>query len=72
MHCLYILALFLYCSFNIGFLTPSLVYVQLYYQIEQESVADVFSLKGFADLFDEIGQEPFFNQLRYESENNFV
>ncbi|CAO2840084.1 unnamed protein product [Amaranthus hypochondriacus] len=46
--------------------------VELYYQIEQESVADVFSLKGFADLFDEIVQEPFFNQLRTKEQLGYV
>lgn len=46
-------------------LMPSSGFVlQLYYQIEQENVGDSLKQKGFSDLFDEVVQEPFFNQLR--------
>lgn len=40
---------------------------QLYYQIEQENAVDSLKQKSFSDLFDEIVEEPFYNQLRYGS-----
>lgn len=46
--------------------------VELYYQIEQESTVDSLKQKGFSDLFDEIVQEPFFNQLRTKEQLGYV
>lgn len=39
--------------------------VQLYYQIAPETGEEVIRLKALIDLFDEIVEEPVFNQLRY-------
>ena len=38
--------------------------LQLYFQIEPEVGLDSIKLKALADLFDEIVEEPLFNQLR--------
>lgn len=46
---------------------PFLFCLQLYFQIEPEVGAGLFKLKALADLFDEIVDEPLFNQLRYKS-----
>ncbi|KAK9727334.1 hypothetical protein RND81_05G274200 [Saponaria officinalis] len=46
--------------------------VELYYQIEQESVENSVKLKGYSDLFDEIVQEPLFNQLRTKEQLGYV
>lgn len=41
-----------------------LVFMQLYFQIEQDFGLGSIKLKALIDLFDEIVEEPFFNQLR--------
>ncbi|KAL2925501.1 Nardilysin-like [Bienertia sinuspersici] len=46
--------------------------IELYYQIEQENVDDSLRQKGFSDLFDEVVQEPFFNQLRTKEQLGYV
>ncbi|GMG98165.1 hypothetical protein Nepgr_000005 [Nepenthes gracilis] len=46
--------------------------VELYYQLEQESGVDSIKLKAFSDLFDEIVQEPLFNQLRTKEQLGYV
>ncbi|KAH9668345.1 nardilysin-like [Citrus sinensis] len=38
--------------------------IELYFQIEQEKGMELTRLKALIDLFDEILEEPFFNQLR--------
>lgn len=38
--------------------------MQLYFQIEQDFGMESVKLKALTDLFDEIVEEPFFNQLR--------
>lgn len=38
--------------------------LQLYFQIEQEKGMESIKLKALVDLFDEIVEEPCFNQLR--------
>lgn len=45
-------------------LSPFCSPLQLYFQIEPEVGLDSIKLKALADLFDEIVQEPLFNQLR--------
>lgn len=42
--------------------------LQLYFQIEPEGGLEAVKLKALIDLFDEIVEEPLFNQLRYFSE----
>lgn len=42
--------------------------LQLYFQIEPEAGVEAVKLKALIDLFDEIVEEPLFNQLRYFSE----
>ena len=39
--------------------------LQLYFQIEQDIGMESIKLKALLDLFDEIVEEPLFNQLRY-------
>ncbi|KNA04271.1 hypothetical protein SOVF_201220 [Spinacia oleracea] len=46
--------------------------VELYYQIEPENAVDSLRQKGFSDLFDEIIQEPFFNQLRTKEQLGYT
>ncbi|KAH9621847.1 hypothetical protein KSS87_013161 [Heliosperma pusillum] len=46
--------------------------VELYYQIEQENVGDLVKHKGLSDLFDEIVQEPLFNQLRTKEQLGYI
>lgn len=46
--------------------------VELYYQFEQDNDANSIRLKGFSDLFDEIVQEPLFNQLRTKEQLGYV
>ena len=41
-----------------------LVFMQLYFQIDQDFGLGSIKLKALIDLFDEIVEEPFFNQLR--------
>lgn len=43
----------------------SLFLFQLYFQIEPEEGTTLTKLKALTDLFDEIVEEPLFNQLRY-------
>lgn len=38
--------------------------LQIYFQIEQENETESIKLKVLVDLFDEIVEEPFFNELR--------
>lgn len=40
-------------------------FFQLYFQIEPEEGTTLTKLKALTDLFDEIVEEPLFNQLRY-------
>lgn len=46
--------------------------VELYYQFEQDNGVNSIRLKGFSDLFDEIVQEPLFNQLRTKEQLGYV
>uniref|UniRef100_A0A6M2EQF5 Peptidase M16 N-terminal domain-containing protein n=1 Tax=Populus davidiana TaxID=266767 RepID=A0A6M2EQF5_9ROSI len=46
--------------------------VELYFQIEPEVGLDSIKLKALADLFDEIVQEPLFNQLRTKEQLGYV
>ncbi|KAK1353121.1 Insulinase Peptidase family M16 family protein [Heracleum sosnowskyi] len=46
--------------------------VELYYQIEPELEADLPRLKALIDLFDEIVEEPLFNQLRTKEQLGYV
>ncbi|KAL8106522.1 hypothetical protein AgCh_023328 [Apium graveolens] len=46
--------------------------VELYYQIEPESEADLPRIKALIDLFDEIVEEPLFNQLRTKEQLGYV
>ncbi|CAN0903648.1 At1g06900 [Linum grandiflorum] len=46
--------------------------VELYFQIEPEQGSEAFKLKALIDLFDEIVQEPFFNQLRTKEQLGYV
>lgn len=46
--------------------------VELYYQIGQENGGDSIKLKSLSDLFDEIVQEPLFNQLRTKEQLGYV
>ncbi|CAN1266237.1 At1g06900 [Linum perenne] len=46
--------------------------VELYFQIEPEEGSEAFKLKALIDLFDEIVQEPFFNQLRTKEQLGYV
>lgn len=47
-------------------LTLSFLFLfQLYFQIEPEEGTTLTKLKALTDLFDEIVEEPLFNQLRY-------
>lgn len=41
------------------------MFLQLYFQIEPEVGTKLTNLKALIDLFDEIVEEPLFNQLRY-------
>lgn len=41
--------------------------MQLYFQIDQDFGLESIKLKALIDLFDEIIEEPFFNQLRLQS-----
>lgn len=41
-----------------------LLFMQLYFQIEQDSGLESTKLKALIDLFEEIVEEPLFNQLR--------
>lgn len=44
---------------------PFFCFLQLYFQIEPEEGTTLTKLKALTDLFDEIVEEPLFNQLRY-------
>ncbi|XP_047330594.1 nardilysin-like [Impatiens glandulifera] len=46
--------------------------VELYFQIEPESGPGLIKMKALIDLFDEIIQEPFFNQLRTKEQLGYV
>lgn len=46
--------------------------VELYYQFEQDNGVNSIRLKGFSDLFDEVVQEPLFNQLRTKEQLGYV
>ncbi|KAJ6758218.1 INSULIN-DEGRADING ENZYME-RELATED [Salix koriyanagi] len=46
--------------------------VELYFQIEPEVGLDSIKLKALADLFDEIVEEPIFNQLRTKEQLGYV
>ncbi|KAJ6763705.1 putative proteinRDILYSIN [Salix purpurea] len=46
--------------------------VELYFQIEPEVGLDSIKLKALADLFDEIVEEPLFNQLRTKEQLGYV
>lgn len=46
--------------------------VELYFQIEPELEADLPRLKALIDLFDEIVEEPLFNQLRTKEQLGYV
>ncbi|CAM8952611.1 unnamed protein product [Rhodiola kirilowii] len=46
--------------------------LELYFQIESESETESIKLKAFADLFDEIVDEPCFNQLRTKEQLGYV
>ncbi|GAB4860208.1 hypothetical protein Ancab_011687 [Ancistrocladus abbreviatus] len=46
--------------------------IELYYQLEHESGVDSIKLKAFSDLFDEIVEEPLFNQLRTKEQLGYV
>jgi nardilysin len=46
--------------------------VELYFQIEPEVGTKVINLKALMDLFDEIVEEPFFNQLRTKEQLGYV
>ncbi|CAI0401778.1 unnamed protein product [Linum tenue] len=46
--------------------------LELYFQIEPEEGSEVFKLKALIDLFDEIVEEPLFNQLRTKEQLGYV
>ncbi|KAH9668346.1 nardilysin-like [Citrus sinensis] len=46
--------------------------IELYFQIEQEKGMELTRLKALIDLFDEILEEPFFNQLRTKEQLGYV
>ncbi|XP_057953275.1 nardilysin-like isoform X2 [Malania oleifera] len=46
--------------------------VELYFQIEQELGEESIKLKALVDLFDEIVEEPLFNQLRTKEQLGYV
>ncbi|KAL3625772.1 hypothetical protein CASFOL_030301 [Castilleja foliolosa] len=46
--------------------------VELYFQIEPEEGANLAKLKALTDLFDEIVEEPLFNQLRTKEQLGYV
>ncbi|XP_031249701.1 nardilysin-like [Pistacia vera] len=46
--------------------------VELYFQIEQENGIESIKLKALVDLFDEIVEEPCFNQLRTKEQLGYV
>ncbi|CAK9143283.1 unnamed protein product [Ilex paraguariensis] len=46
--------------------------VELYFQIEPELEAEMIKLKALIDLFDEIVEEPLFNQLRTKEQLGYV
>ncbi|KAJ4719217.1 Insulin-degrading enzyme [Melia azedarach] len=46
--------------------------VELYFQIEQEKGMESIKLKALVDLFDEIVEEPCFNQLRTKEQLGYV
>jgi len=48
------------------FPTSFLVFMQLYFQFEQDFALGSIKLKALIDLFEEIVEEPFFNQLRWQ------
>ncbi|XP_021909698.1 nardilysin-like, partial [Carica papaya] len=46
--------------------------IELYFQIEPEEGRETAKLKAFVDLFDEIVEEPLFNQLRTKEQLGYV
>ncbi|KAL8129849.1 hypothetical protein V2J09_019004 [Rumex salicifolius] len=46
--------------------------VELYYQIEQDNRDDSIRIKALSDLFDEIVEEPLFDQLRTKEQLGYV
>ncbi|KAL7152177.1 hypothetical protein ABFS83_04G079600 [Erythranthe nasuta] len=46
--------------------------VELYFQIEPEEGTELIKLKALTDLFDEIVEEPLFNQLRTKEQLGYV
>ncbi|KAF9594541.1 hypothetical protein IFM89_033511 [Coptis chinensis] len=46
--------------------------VELYYQIEQDIGLEITKLRALADLFDDIVQEPLFDQLRTKEQLGYV
>ncbi|XP_041015433.1 uncharacterized protein LOC121258125 [Juglans microcarpa x Juglans regia] len=62
----------LFGYFSFGESTIICIFQKLYFQIEHDVGMDSIKLKALIDLFDEIVEEPLFNQLRRKEQLGYV